>query len=292
MIGPGTRIWQVRELFDEVRQTVFGDVSAEALTMRFPEYLPPLVVDVGVEEAICRAAWAIRECAESGDRFLVSAHYEDDRDPVRCCVVLSVQLQRPGMQDGFVVESGWLEELGKVTEQLLARSVALAVDTVEGRFNFDFRLTVHPAGAQLPIHRDTILLVEDDHFVRGATREVLEMAGHRVVESANAAQALQVFESNRRSINLVISDVTMPGQDGRELAVALHTVMPRMPILLISGYSHPVVEDLAKKLYFLPKPYNPAGLMKAVHRCFRMHHEETMGLLQFVGQAERATGFC
>jgi CheY-like chemotaxis protein len=226
------------------------------------------------------------------DNFLVSAHYEDHREPVRCCVVLAVQLQRLGMQDGFTVESFWLDEISNIAEELLSRSVDLSIETAEGYLSFDFRLTVHPAGTKLPIHRDTIVLVEDDTFVRSATREVLEMAGHRVVDIANAEQELQVFEHKSQSISLVISDVTMPGQDGRELAVALHAALPRLPILLISGYSTPVVEDISKNLYFLPKPFNSGALMGAVRRCLQVHHHAAMSLMQVAGLSEPAIGFC
>jgi DNA-binding NtrC family response regulator len=111
--------------------------------------------------------------------------------------------------------------------------------------------------------------VEDDVIVRSVTREVLETGGHRVLEAQDAETALRMFGRNRRAIGLVISDVTLPGRSGIELASRLHGSAPTTPILLMSGYSTPVRENSGRKLFFLEKPYNSEVLMRAVTRCLQ-----------------------
>ncbi len=292
MVNAETTICQIRELFDKVKAASFGGMEASALTVRFPDYLPPLILRSDASELICRATSAIRKCALPGDSLFVSARYEDRRDPADCCVVLSLDLRRPGEELAFCVESGWLEEFDRVADELLCRSVASSMWTADGCFSFDFRLAVHFGGAKTNYHRNAILLVEDDDFVRGATREVLEVAGYNVIEAENAEAALSAFERNQGVISAVLSDVTMPGRSGQELARAVHALLPSLPVLLMTGYQTPVVEDRLRRVFYLAKPYNSAALLEAVRRCLEVHHQPpaTIGILGTAAE-KRITAF-
>jgi CheY-like chemotaxis protein len=261
-----TEICQVRELFDEIMEGTLAGVGAPVVSVLFPEYLPPVVVARDAREWIDRAALAIRSCADTGDTMLVSAYYEDHCDTTQCCVVFSFQRQRPGQHDGFTVENSWLEEIGMIAGNLLGRSVDLTLTSGHDCLNFDFRFPVYHSSAKIVRHQDTILLVEDDAFVRTATREVLEIAGHRVLDAATAEEALVVFADHRQSIGLVISDITMPGKNGKALAARLHTSSAKLPVLLMSGYSNPAVENPANGIYYLAKPFSSESLMQAVDR--------------------------
>src|SRR5580692_13045576 len=84
---------------------------------------------------------------------------------------------------------------------------------------------------------ETILLVEDEAFVRNATAEVLESAGYRLVVAGSAAEALMAYRSCSRPVDLLLADIVMPGKDGRELATELENFYPRARVLFMSGYA-------------------------------------------------------
>jgi DNA-binding NtrC family response regulator len=88
-------------------------------------------------------------------------------------------------------------------------------------------------GAESP--RAVILLVEDEGFVREVTGAVLESAGYRVLKAANAAEARFVFHSEKE-VQLLLTDVVMPGQNGYELAKGLQHIRPELKTLFTSGY--------------------------------------------------------
>jgi two-component system cell cycle sensor histidine kinase/response regulator CckA len=113
---------------------------------------------------------------------------------------------------------------------------------------------------------ETILLVEDEDEVRAVARRVLVEAGYGVLEAANAGQAIEVFETARAPIAMLVSDVVMPGLNGRELSQMLRLRDPGLRTLFVSGYSFDARGE-SKALddeSFLPKPYEPAELARRV----------------------------
>jgi len=119
--------------------------------------------------------------------------------------------------------------------------------------------------------------VEDDSFVRNSTREILEAEGYRVLTADCAQAALAKFNRALREIGLVITDMTMPGEDGIGLAKKIRLQDKRVPILFISGFGATVPEDPSAQTYFLAKPYSARTLMIAIARCFRGYHEANIG---------------
>jgi len=87
----------------------------------------------------------------------------------------------------------------------------------------------------------TILLVEDEAFLREVTCEILESAGYRVLKTRNAAEATSAFGEYKSIVRLLLTDVVLPGQNGRDLANDLRSVSPKLKILFISGYPENVV---------------------------------------------------
>jgi CheY-like chemotaxis protein len=112
-----------------------------------------------------------------------------------------------------------------------------------------------------------VLVVEDDAPVRRLTRRALESAGYRVIEAEDAAQALGRAEVE--AIDLVVSDIVMPGLSGFELAERIATSHPEVPVLFVSGYADDAVEtqwarSTGREL--LPKPFRPQQLVERVRQ--------------------------
>ncbi len=81
----------------------------------------------------------------------------------------------------------------------------------------------------------TILLVEDEAFVRDVTCEILQSMGYQVLKARNAIEAMCAFHQHQEEVRLLITDVVMPGQNGRDLAQQLRALRPDLKALFISG---------------------------------------------------------
>jgi PAS domain S-box-containing protein len=113
----------------------------------------------------------------------------------------------------------------------------------------------------------TILLVEDEEAVRRLTRRVLEGAGYRVLEASNGAKALALSQGWTDELDLVITDVIMPGMSGQQLSTRLRQQRPSLKILYVSGYTDDAIlqhGDLLPNTSFLQKPFSPASLTQRV----------------------------
>jgi two-component system cell cycle sensor histidine kinase/response regulator CckA len=115
--------------------------------------------------------------------------------------------------------------------------------------------------------RATILLCEDEESVRRIVRVTLERQGYRVVATESAAAALAVFDAHECDVDLVISDVVMPGMSGTELVRELRARAPTLQVLLMSGYARPdALGDASFEIDvpFLEKPFSARDLMDKV----------------------------
>ncbi len=115
---------------------------------------------------------------------------------------------------------------------------------------------------------ETILLVEDDPAVRSLGRTTLVRQGYRVIEAATGMEACDLLDNRGEPVDLVLTDVVMPGMSGPELARRLRVRYPELKIIYMSGYHddallrHRVRE---KETTFLPKPFVPKDLIRLVH---------------------------
>ncbi|HWR36714.1 MAG TPA: response regulator [Clostridia bacterium] len=119
----------------------------------------------------------------------------------------------------------------------------------------------------MPEGWETILLVEDEEFVRNVTREVLEIAGYHVLEAQDAQTGMRLFQEHEGAVHLVLTDVVMPGINGHDLAHRLTELSPAIKIIYMSGYTD---SELHRKAFknprtaFLQKPFTVASLTKKV----------------------------
>jgi two-component system cell cycle sensor histidine kinase/response regulator CckA len=124
-----------------------------------------------------------------------------------------------------------------------------------------------PKVRTMPGGDETILLTEDEASVRSFLRDVLGQAGYQLLEATDGPSAIAVATQHRGPIDLLISDIVMPGMNGGELAEALGRTRPETRLLLISGYSqHLIVEHTATQTGapFLLKPFTADELLSRV----------------------------
>jgi CheY-like chemotaxis protein len=112
---------------------------------------------------------------------------------------------------------------------------------------------------------ETVLLVEDAPSVRRTVRTTLLRLGYQVVEAADAEEALALCRAPGARVDVLLSDVVMPGVGGVELARRLRHERPTIPVVLMSGYSAELAaEGLPDGVRFLAKPLEPATLASVV----------------------------
>ncbi len=107
--------------------------------------------------------------------------------------------------------------------------------------------------------QSTILFCEDDDAVRCVTRRILERAGYLVLSAVSGRHAVKMLAEHDGTIDLLLTDVVMPGMSGPELATLLRQDLPDLKILFVSGFAAEhleVVEDFGVGAAFLPKPYS------------------------------------
>jgi CheY-like chemotaxis protein len=119
----------------------------------------------------------------------------------------------------------------------------------------------------LPQGTETILLVEDDVLVRGLAARVLSRQGYHLLEAANGHEALAFIQEYGPEIQLLISDLVMPGVSGKALAEQLQAARPGVKVLFISGYTDHIISHhgiLEAGVHFLQKPFLPIKLARKV----------------------------
>lgn len=119
--------------------------------------------------------------------------------------------------------------------------------------------------------RGTILLVEDEQAVRRIARVALERHGFRVIEATNAAEALG-YGFGSEPIDLLLTDVVMPGLSGPELATRIAAVRPTLSIVYMSGYPEAIVNQpsrLASRVRLLAKPFTVDRLLTSVQEALQ-----------------------
>ncbi len=164
---------------------------------------------------------------------------------------------------GVVKQSGG--EIGVGSEPGCGSVFTIYLPRVEGEPAASDR-SEEPATQQFAGAR-TVLLIEDDRNVRETTRIILEDGGYRVHVAASAGEGLELFERLHGEVDVVISDVVMPGMGVKELLQKMKGIEPGVKVLLVSGYSEQVVEEQGVTetgVRFLNKPFTIDMLLNKV----------------------------
>jgi signal transduction histidine kinase/ActR/RegA family two-component response regulator len=140
--------------------------------------------------------------------------------------------------------------------------------------------TEHKTAAQIESARgqwskgtETVLLVEDAPMIRRLAREIMLRAGYTVVEAGDAEQAMQLADKQGR-IDVLLTDLIMPGPSGIELADQLRAARPDVRVLYMSGYTdNAIVRNgmLGESAAFLQKPFTPEELLRKLRHVIEAH---------------------
>ncbi|MBL0161143.1 MAG: PAS domain S-box protein [Bryobacterales bacterium] len=115
--------------------------------------------------------------------------------------------------------------------------------------------------------RRTVLVVDDEEEVRELAVTILKARGYRTLEASSGREAIAIAESHREPIDLLVTDVVMPGMTGPELAGHMKTRLPQARVVYVSGYPEEILgqcELPAEEVFFVRKPYTLEALMAKV----------------------------
>lgn len=138
-----------------------------------------------------------------------------------------------------------------------------------------------PSGFAAIEARGTIVVIEDEEAPRGLVRRMLEAEGYRVLEAADGERGLRLIEQHR--VDLVLTDIQMPGIDGIQVAEALAAFLPLLPVICMSSSADTAVVE--QRLHraprpFLPKPFTPGVLRQAVIGALTHHTQQLLARAQ------------
>ncbi|MNL06861.1 Blue-light-activated protein [compost metagenome] len=262
------------------------------LETSFSTELEPVLADVNqLELAVLNLATNARDAMPHGGKLVISARTEEVRDQLQFTsmkgryVCLSVRDTGEGMDEttlasamdpffttkgvgkgtglGLSMVHGFIEQLGG---RFILKSQKDAGTTAE------LWIPVATTGSVAtpatdeetapPVPRLCVLVVDDDSLVLTSTCLLLEDLGHRVISAVSGALALKALDAEP-TIDLVITDMAMPQMNGAQLAQAIRTRKPDLPIILATGYAERL-EGFATKLPRLSKPYTQLNLVEII----------------------------
>lgn len=126
-----------------------------------------------------------------------------------------------------------------------------------------------PAPSTMPKGEETILLVEDEGMVRELATRVLSHLNYTVLAASNGAEALEMAQKHEGPIDLLITDVVMPGLNGRQVSERLLQIRPKTKVLFTSGYTENAIAHhgiLERDINFIGKPYSSRDLAQKIRQ--------------------------
>jgi PAS domain S-box-containing protein len=261
-----------------IRRTLGGQFE---VALDLAPSLPPIEVDLAqLETALLNAAFNARDAMPEGGRLTLTTHYVPDSNGGEVMIEIadtgtgmSAEVRDRAFEPFFTTKRvgegtglglsqihGFAAQAGGRAEIRSAPGEGTAV-----------RLFLRPTGKPLggapekarvaaPPRDLVVLLVEDNEHVREFANHLLDELGYRVLSAGNAEEALERL--GRERIDLLFTDVVMPGRSGVELARIARERDPSLPVLLASGYSDEIVGAAGTEFEIVRKPYD-VGLLQA-----------------------------
>jgi PAS domain S-box-containing protein len=139
---------------------------------------------------------------------------------------------------------------------------------------------------------ETILVVEDEAILRQLTKQYLQAQGYTVLEAPEGGAAMQIVNQHAGPIHLLLTDVIMPGMNGRELAQRVTAVRPATRVLYMSGYAESAVGEngeLEEGITLLPKPFTLPALKAKVREMLDTPRPEEIAMISQVTEKAKIT---
>jgi signal transduction histidine kinase/ActR/RegA family two-component response regulator len=289
VLDVGAVIRGVAPLFDRLLGEHI-DVRVDA-----PDDLPRILADRGqLEQVIINLSINARDAMPKGGVLTIAAHADAPAD-ADACIVIRVSDTGTGIpatvRDRIFEPFFTTKEPGKGTGLGLATVYGIVqqsgglidVHSTEGRgTTFSIRwptvrdaataFTPSESEAAWPRGSETVLLVEDDPYVRLLSRRTLETCGYRVLPAAEPQEALRIAADAR--IDIIVSDVVMPNMSGPDMVERFQATHPGTIAVFMSGYADDALRTNAALVgrAFLRKPFPPAALARVVREALDARH--------------------
>jgi CheY-like chemotaxis protein len=133
------------------------------------------------------------------------------------------------------------------------------------------------AAADLPAGTEHVLMVDDEPSILKLNSQVLKRLGYTVTTRASSLEALALFTARAKDFDIILTDMTMPGMRGDQLAEQCLKIRPEIPIILITGFSEIITEEKARKIGImstLMKPTTKVELATAVRSALQPLHPD------------------
>jgi CheY-like chemotaxis protein len=294
----------VSEVQKMLRRTIGEDIH---MTVSLQPSLPPILADKGhLEQILLNLSVNARDAMPRGGKLDISTRSVtllDGREQVELSVADSSCGMEPHVLAKVFEPFFTTKDAGKGTGLGLStvygivqqHKGTIAIESEVGlgttfRIQFaaqqggDTDVKVSAAKRDLHSGRETILLVEDDKYVRAMARHVLASSGYKLLECVDGVEGWETFRTHAASIDLVLTDSVMPRMGGVELLGLIFEQRPDMKVLMMSGYTD---DSLARygidprRMAFLPKPFSPQSLSRGVRETStarpRQRHEAPAG---------------
>ncbi|HZT08658.1 MAG TPA: ATP-binding protein [Chloroflexota bacterium] len=292
----------VDDMVKLLRRVIGEHIELETIN---PDTLGNVLVDRGeIEQVLLNLAINARDAMPSGGKLTIETRSLDAREAARrrgALVATDAEVARPSVllrvtDTGCGMDEATRERIFEpfFTTKESGKGTGLGLATVYGIVKqsggditvtsqvgmgatFEIILPVHAGQARsrppqvaiaaVPGGGETVLVVEDEIGVRALARSVLEAKGYTVLDAESGEAALALMDSYPGVIDLVVSDLMLPGMNGRELVERMIARTPAPRFLYMSGYSSDVVihtNAMTAQVEYLQKPFTPAALATKV----------------------------
>jgi two-component system cell cycle sensor histidine kinase/response regulator CckA len=163
---------------------------------------------------------------------------------------------------GIMTQSGGYTEV--ISEPGQGTTVRIYLPQFAEEAEYDGREVRHPERIRI---KKTVLIVEDEQIVRDLAKKILVQAGYHVLSAQNGREAILVCKKMKDQLDLLVSDVIMPGMNGLELAEKMASLQPGLKVLFMSGYTDKAIihEAVMKRgINFIQKPFTPEVFLQKV----------------------------